>query len=343
MGNKKRVLLAMSGGVDSSMSSKILLDRGFDVHGVYMKLHEFEAKHKENIRKASKVAAFFGFKFDVLDKRAEFQKEVFDAFIQTYKEGRTPNPCTLCNRIIKFGALLEEADKKECDFMATGHYVRTDNQFFYEAKDKTKDQSYFLFNVKKEVLKRLIFPLSEMEKTDVKKIASGFAEIAELATQRESAEICFVEGDYTEVLQQYFSIDQAGDVLDDSGAVIGSHRGYMQYTIGKRKGFRVDGAKNPLYVKRILPSTNQIVVADKARIYEKEFAVRDLNLFFEPKESEFKAQIKVRYRNDKTPGTVFLDGGEARVVLDNEEFAIAPGQAAVFYESDKLLGGGYIV
>ncbi|GHV06840.1 tRNA-specific 2-thiouridylase MnmA [Campylobacterota bacterium] len=343
MGEKKRVLVAMSGGVDSSMSTKLLLEAGYEVVGVYMKLHEFGAKHEANIAKASKVAAHFGFEFYAVDKQAEFQKEVYQPFIETYKEGKTPNPCTFCNRKLKFGALLEEADRIGCDFMATGHYIRTDGEFFYEATDISKDQSYFLFNVRKEAVKRLIFPLANYHKPDVKKMAAAIPELAFLATQKESAEICFVENDYIDLIGKYLPVEQVGDVLDENGKKIGTHKGYIQYTIGKRRGFTVGGAKEPLYVSKIMPQTNQIVVAPKERIYEREFSIEHTNLFFEPKEKEFRAMIKVRYRNEKKPGVVTItDQNSARVVLDEPEFAIAPGQAAVFYDGDRLLGGGYI-
>jgi tRNA-specific 2-thiouridylase len=339
----KKVLVAMSGGVDSSMSAKLLLEQGYEVHGVYMKLHPYEEKHASNIEKGRKVAGYFGFEHHVLDRREKFQEMVFEPFIQTYLDGKTPNPCTFCNRHLKFGALLEFADTLGCDYMATGHYIKTDGQFFYEATDITKDQSYFLFNVKKEALKRLIFPLSDWRKPDVKKTAAAIPELAFLATQRESAEICFVETDYIDIIGERFPVEQEGEVIDEEGNKIGYHKGYIQYTIGKRRGFTVAGGKGALFVQKILPETNQIVVAPKERVFRKEFAIEKTNLFIEPTQKEFRALIKVRYRNDKKAGTVYLDENDgARVVLDEPEFAIAPGQAAVFYENDKLLGGGYI-
>ncbi|MDR2639021.1 MAG: tRNA 2-thiouridine(34) synthase MnmA [Helicobacteraceae bacterium] len=344
MGDRKKVLVAMSGGVDSSMSTKLLLERGYEVHGVYMKMHPFEEKHAANIEKGRKVAAYFGFTHHVLDKRDEFLRKVYTPFIDIYKAGKTPNPCTFCNRHLKFGALIEFADGLGCDYVATGHYIKTDGQFFYEATDISKDQSYFLFNVRKEILKRLIFPLADWHKPDIKKTAAAIPELAFLATQRESAEICFVETDYIDIISKHFEVEREGEVIDESGKTIGAHRGYMQYTIGKRRGFTVGGAKEPLYVQKILPESNKIVVAPKDRIYQKAFELEQTNLFFEPAQREFRALIKVRYRNDKKPGLVTLDeNGGAKVVLDEPEFAIASGQAAVFYEETKLLGGGYIV
>ncbi|MDR1911911.1 MAG: tRNA 2-thiouridine(34) synthase MnmA, partial [Helicobacteraceae bacterium] len=325
MGGKRKVLVAMSGGVDSSMSAKALLERGFEPQGVYLKLHPHEEKHAANIEKGRKVAAYFGFEHHVLDMREEFKERVYKPFIETYKEGKTPNPCTFCNRYLKFGALLDFADRLGCEFLATGHYIRTDGQFFYEANDMTKDQSYFLFNVKKEALKRLIFPLADRYKTEVKKTAAAIPELAFLAVQAESAEICFVETDYIDIIGKHYQVEQEGEVVDEKGAPIGTHKGYMQYTIGKRRGFTVNGAKEPLYVQNIIPESNKIVVTTKDRVYKKEFNIEKTNLFLEPTQKEFRALIKVRYRNEKKPGLVSLgENGYAKIVLDEPEFAIAP-------------------
>ncbi|MGE4295018.1 MAG: tRNA 2-thiouridine(34) synthase MnmA [Campylobacterales bacterium] len=341
---KKKVLVALSGGVDSSMTAKLLIDQGYELTGVYMKLHGREESHRENIRKVAKVAEYFGFPYHVLERQGMFEELVYQPFIDIYESGETPNPCTFCNRVMKFGALLDYADEVGCDYLATGHYIRTDGEFFYQAEDDTKDQSYFLFNVRKEALPRLIFPLGNLQKSEVKAMAAEIPFLTELATQKESTEICFVETDYIDVISRHLQVENPGEVLDIKGRRIGTHHGYMQYTIGKRRGFTVPGAKEPLYVKRIIAEKNQIVVAPKEGIYESEFKVRDLNLFFTPAQKEFKALIKVRYRNPKNPGTVILDNhGGATVRLDSPEFAIAPGQAAVFYDGDRLLGGGYIV
>lgn len=339
----KKVLIALSGGVDSSMSAKLLLDAGYELHGVYMKLHKNENYHKENIRKIDLLTKYFGFEYTVLDKEEQFNKLVYQPFIDTYESGETPNPCTICNRVMKFGALLEFADEMGCDYLATGHYIKTDGEFFYQAEDDAKDQSYFLFNVKKDAVKRVIFPLGNMQKSDVKAMASEIPLLAELGSQKESSEICFVETDYIDLISKHLAVENRGVVLDPNGKKIGSHNGYMQYTIGKRRGFTVAGAKEPLYVKKIIAKTNEIVVAPKDQLYSNEFFVRDLNLFFTPTDKEIRAYVKVRYRNPKRLATIYFDDvGGAKVVLDESEFAIAAGQAAVFYDGDRLLGGGYI-
>lgn len=341
--SKKRVLVALSGGVDSSMCAKILSGQGYEIYGVYMKLHKNDAYHAENLRKIDLLANYLGFKYRVLDKQEEFGKLVYDPFIHTYEIGETPNPCTVCNRVMKFGALLEFADEMDCEFLATGHYIKCDGEFFYQAEDDAKDQSYFLFNVDKSATKRVLFPLGSMHKTEVKEMASKIPLLMELASQKESTEICFVDTDYIELISRHLSVENKGAVLDEKGKKIGTHSGYMQYTIGKRRGFTVAGAKEPLYVKQIIAERNEIVVAPKSSIYSKEFFVRDLNFFAMPKERVFRTLVKVRYRNPKRPATIYLDDSNgAKVVLDESEFAIALGQAAVFYDDNKLLGGGYI-
>ncbi|MDR2905358.1 MAG: tRNA 2-thiouridine(34) synthase MnmA [Helicobacteraceae bacterium] len=339
----KRVLVAMSGGVDSSMSCKLLMEQGYEVAGAYMKLHDRDASHEANIASASRVAEFLGIEFRVLDKREEFLARVYTPFINEYKAGRTPNPCVLCNRNLKFGAFLDYVIANGFDFAATGHYIRNDGEFFYESLDKSKDQSYFLFNVKKEALKRLIFPLGNMVKKDVKSIAANIPELKFLADRKESSEICFVENDYTEILARHFPINALGETLDLEGNVIGDHKGYMNYTIGKRRGFYAKGAKKAMYVKEIIPEKNQIVVTTKENIFQSEFFVKDINLFFTPQNDVFETEVKVRYRNEKKPAKAQLLGeNRAKIVLRDPEFAIAGGQAAVFYENDKLLGGGFI-
>lgn len=339
----KKVLIALSGGVDSSMAAKLLIDAGYKLHGVYMKLHKNDAYHQENIRKIDLLTKYLDFDYHILDKQEQFGKLVYDPFIATYEMGETPNPCTVCNRVMKFGALLEYADESGCDFLATGHYIRSDGEFFYQAEDDSKDQSYFLFNVDKNAVKRVLFPLGNMQKTEVKAMAHEIPLLAELGSQKESSEICFVDTDYIDLISRHLQIENKGDVLDINGKKIGTHNGYMQYTIGKRRGFTVVGAKEPLYVKEIFAKTNEIVVASKDQIYSNEFEVRDLNLFFVPNERTIRAFVKVRYRNPKRPATIYFDDKNgAKVVLDESEFAIAAGQAAVFYDNDKLLGGGYI-
>lgn len=336
-----KVLVALSGGVDSSVTAYLLKKQGFKVIGVYMKLHQNEEYHKRNIKNIEKVAKYLDIEFDILDKTEDFLEKVYTPFVESYIAGLTPNPCAVCNRYLKFGALIDYADFKGAEFLATGHYVKTDGEFLYEAKDKSKDQSYFLFNVQKNVLPRLIFPLGDMYKEEVKEIAKNIEPLKEIALQKESSEICFVDKSYIEILKEHAKVDMPGEVLDKNGRVIGEHKGYMHYTIGKRKGFRVYKAHHPHYVLKIIPEKNQIVVGKKEDLETTKVVLKDLNMFEE--KSDFEATIKVRYRMPKVPCHAVIKDNMADVTMYQGVYGVASGQAGVFYEEEKVLGGGWIV
>ena len=332
--------MAMSGGVDSTVTAYLLKKEGFEVEGVYMKVHSREDAHQIYLKNIEKVSKYLDIKVHILDKRDYFAQKVYNPFIESYKEGKTPNPCAICNRYLKFGQLVSLADEIGAKYFATGHYVKCDGKFLYEAKDKTKDQSYFLFNIKKEVLPKIIFPLGDMYKEDVKKIAASIEPLESIAKQKESSEICFVEKTYIDILKQYTNVDMPGVVIDKNGNIIGEHKGYMHYTIGKRRGFRVHGAKEPHYVTKIIPEKNQIIVGPKRDLEVKNIRLTDINMFEE--KSEFEAEIKVRYRTHKVPCFVKIRGNEAEVEIYESVFGVAKGQAGVFYEGEKVLGGGWI-
>ena len=338
--NDKKVLVGMSGGVDSTVSAILLQKQGYEVEGVYMNLHEKEGYHEENFAKAKRVGEYLGIKVNFLDLSSEFKEEVYDYFVDSYKTGLTPNPCVMCNRTIKFGKMVEFADSIGAKYVATGHYINSDGEFIYMGKDPNKDQSYFLCEVDKDVIPRLLFPLGDWVKEDVKAYAANIEPLKDFATQKESSEICFVENTYDEVLARHMDIDMPGETVDEEGNVVGTHKGYMHYTIGKRRGFFVNGAHDPHFVLAIKPEKNQIVVGTKEKLEVHEFEIKQINLFEE--KSDFECMVKVRYRTQAVPCRVTIEGDRGRVELQAPVFGLAHGQIAAFYDGNKLIGGGVI-
>ncbi len=336
----RKVLVGMSGGVDSTVTALLLQQERYEVIGVYMKLHENEKYHEENFKKVKRVAEYLGIDVHFLDLSKDFRDEVYDYFVNTYIDGLTPNPCVICNRTIKFGKMVEFANSLGIDRVATGHYLKCDGEFFYVAEDKTKDQSYFVAQVKKEILPKLIFPLGSWLKKDVKAFASKIKSLEDFATQKESSEICFVETNYTEILKKHAEIDNIGEAINSKGEIVGTHKGYMHYTIGKRRGFRVEGAHEPHFVLSIKPESNQIVVGKRDELEVNRFTIKNINMFEDLK--EFKASVKVRYRTKAIECSVEIDNGIGLVELKEPVYGLAFGQIAVFYDKDRVIGSGVI-
>lgn len=337
----RKVVIGMSGGVDSTVSTLLLKQQGYDVEGVYMKLHSKPGYHEIHQARAQKAADFAGVKLHILDVQEKFDEKVFTPFVETYKAGHTPNPCALCNRNIKFGEMVAFADSIGADYVATGHYIRHDGQYLLQAHDDTKDQSYFLFYINPSLVPRLLFPLGERHKSDIKAFAAGIEGLESFASQSESSEICFVETTYMDVLKPYVVVDQEGEVLDRSGKVVGTHKGYMHYTIGKRKGFSVRGAHEPHFVLEIRPETNQIVVGPREALECRYVELENVNMFDERR--TFECEVKLRYRTHGVHCRVTIEGDRAKVELSEPVFGVAAGQGGVFYDGEKLLGGGWIV
>jgi tRNA-specific 2-thiouridylase len=334
-----KVLVGISGGVDSAVCAYLLKKSGYDVLGIYLKMHK-GVNHKENLEKIEYLSKKIGFEFVVEDVEEIFEKEVYDYFVESYKNGATPNPCAMCNKKIKFGIFMDFLEKYGCDKAATGHYVRNDGRFLYEAKDKTKDQSYFLFALKKEILPKLLFPLGDYSKNEIKKIAQEIG-LETLAKQRESQDICFIDTNYIDVLRYHFNPEKKGKVINKKGQKIGVHKGYAFYTIGQRKGFHLFKAHKPHYVIGIDPHSNVLVVGDKKDLEKTQVFLKGVNLFVE--EKEFFCEAKVRYRAPKLPAFVKMETKSKAVVKFKEAATgIAKGQACVFYDGERLLGGGWI-
>lgn len=353
-----KILVAMSGGVDSTVTAYTLLQQGHEVEGCYMKLHGKPNYHEANIAKVEKAAQFLGIKHHILDLQDDFKERVYMPFVASYKAGKTPNPCAWCNRFIKLGKLLEFAKSLNCEKLATGHYARVENGLLKTAFDETKDQSYFLASADKSALSYLIFPLGEKKKEAVKAFAASIKELESFATQKESAEICFVENTYIEVLQQFMPTNVKGSVLNNNGKIIGKHEGYMHYTIGKRRGFEVRGAHEPHFVLKIKPQSNEIVVGLKDELKVSEFELEKINLLVDKtflsenkllqnslnaENFSFKCEVKIRYRSKSTACVVqVLPNLSAKIMLLEPVYGVASGQMAVFYDKDTVLASGFI-
>jgi tRNA-specific 2-thiouridylase len=336
-----RVLVGISGGVDSGVAITLLKKKGYEVVGLYMKMHR-GVDHSQNLSRIEKLAQKVGFEYVVEDVEKEFEEEVYNYFIESYREGATPNPCAMCNIKIKFGIFLKFLQKYNCQLGATGHYVRNDGEFLYRAKDPKKDQSYFLFGVKKEHLPKLLFPLGNLTKEEVKEIARKEG-LSQLAEQKESQDICFIPTTYIDTLRNHFNPDLPGGVFDSRGRKIGTHRGYPHYTIGQRRGFRIFKAHRPYYVVNIDPHRNRLIVGDKKELERRQIFLKGVNLFVEEKILE-GVEVKVRYRSPLLPAVVKMETKTKGVVFLTHQPAtgVAKGQACVFYRGDKLLGGGWI-
>lgn len=343
---KKKVALLMSGGVDSSYSA-YLLRENYKIFGIYLKLHENDKKHDFFIQKCQKVAANLGIDFRIIDLREAFKQKVYDYFIASYKNAKTPNPCAMCNPNIKFGLGLEKALELGCEFIASGHYARIKRidgkNYIQEALDKSKDQSYFLFGISQFAKDRLIFPLGDKIKESVKKEAFEVMPwFGELEEYKDSQEICFVEKDYIHTLKNELNIEQKGAIRNLQGEQIGTHKGYMQYTIGKRKGLDIPLSLKAQYVVKIDALRNEIIVGDKEDLLKREIVAKSLT----PRDlqglKDGEYHIKIRYRSKAVRANLAFNGNEIRAKLLEPVYGVANGQGLVIYKDDIVLGGGFI-
>jgi tRNA-specific 2-thiouridylase len=341
---KQKVMVGLSGGIDSSITAYLLQKDGFEIEAVYMKMHDIiKGYNQTNIKAGQKIADFLGIKYHILDVTKQFKSNVYDYFLDSYINGITPNPCVICNKTIKFKIMFDFAIKNNCDYLATGHYAKTDGSFIYEANDKLKDQSYFLGQIDKNILKKIIFPMSKYTKKQIRQIALQIPVFATIANKKDSQEICFVQNDYTDILKLHTNIELQGDTLDENGNIIGNHKGYMHYTIGKRRGFYVHGASKPYFVKNIDAKNNTITVCQRERLATTQIKINNLNMFVD--DLEFEARVKLRYRSVgiKCKTTINKTKNNATIELFSPAFGVACGQIAVFYDKNKLIGSGVII
>jgi tRNA-uridine 2-sulfurtransferase len=361
MSRQGKVLVAMSGGIDSTVAALMLHQQGYEVVGITMKTWDYTNSggskketgccNLDSFNDARMAAVQHGFPHYILDIRDEFGSFVVDNFVDEYLAGRTPNPCVLCNTHIKWRALLKRADALGCDFIATGHYGKVyqhENGRFVVSKgiDETKDQSYVLWGLQQDLLSRTLLPLGGYRKTEIRQMALDFG-YPELAKKSESYEICFVpDNDYrgflkrkVEGLEERVS---GGLFVDKNGKVLGQHKGYPFYTIGQRKGLDIAFGK-PAFVTSIDPDTNTVMLGDEEDLEKEDMKVGKVNwIKYAGVDGEMEAITKIRYKDKGTLSTIIASGSDVTVRFYEKAKGIAPGQSAVFYEGDDVIGGGII-
>lgn len=343
-------MIAMSGGVDSSVCAYLAAEAGYDCIGATMRLWEDHNAPSDAAADARNVADRLALPFYIFDQTSLFREKVVAEFIRCYEEGGTPNPCLYCNRFLKFDALLEEAKGLGCQYIATGHYARiqkdeaTGRYLLRKAVDKAKDQSYFLSCLTQEQLAHTLFPLGELTKDQVRIIAErqGFLN----AKKRDSQDICFIpDGNYRSFMERYTGKNYpAGDYLDLQGNVVGKHTGAVGYTIGQRKGLGI-ALGEPVYVCSKDMQANTVTVGPDEALYRKELTAKNWNwIGIDTPTEPFRCSARVRYRHIEQPATVYPgENGTAKVVFNEPQRAITPGQTVVLYDGDLVLGGGEIL
>lgn len=356
----KKVLIAMSGGIDSTVAAMLLQEQGYDLVGVTYRTFDSISKgcmEKEkgccsvdSLFEAKRMAQDLGFEHHILDIRQEFKDTVITNFIDEYLRGRTPNPCVVCNSTIKWGKIIETADELGCQYVSTGHYARIGHQngrwYLRKGADESKDQTYFLWTLTQENLARTIFPLGELTKPEVRRIALEHG-YEKLSQKVESQEICFIpENDYraflAEHVENYTEKYGPGDFTDTQGNKLGTHKGYPNYTIGQRKGLGI-ALGQPMFVVAIHPENNIVVLGTKDELQGKTFYAGKINLMkYATIPEGLEVTAKIRYRNQGGKASLYPEGDRIRVVFHEEMDSITPGQSAVFYENEDMVGGGII-
>lgn len=353
---KKKVLLGMSGGVDSSVAALLLLEQGYDVIGVTMKLRPDNLPQGptgscgslDDTQDARQVADWLGIPHLVWDFSDRFCQKVVDYFVAEYLCGRTPNPCVACNRYLKFDAMLERALEEGCDYIATGHYARIekspDGRWLLKRAPNQKDQSYVLYHLTQFQLAHTLFPLGGLDKSQARALAQQRG--LPVAFKPDSQEICFIPNkDYAGFITRYTkNASQPGNFVDQAGRVLGQHRGIIHYTIGQRKGLGCSFGK-PMYVVRICPQNNTVVLGEEGSQYASSLTAQRLNWIpFSTLEQPLQVTAKVRYQATAAAATIYpLSNDQVQVEFEQPQRSVTPGQAVVFYNGDTVIGGGTIV
>jgi tRNA-uridine 2-sulfurtransferase len=360
MSTKGKVMVAMSGGIDSTVAALMLHQQGYEVVGITMKTWDYATAgggkketgccNLDSFNDARAAAVHHGFPHFILDIREEFGDFVIENFVEEYLAGRTPNPCVMCNTHIKWRALLKRANAMDCDFIATGHYakVREENGRHVISKglDELKDQSYVLWGLQQDLLSRTLLPLGGFRKTEIRQMAHDFG-YPELAKKSESYEICFVpDNDYRGFLKRKVEGLQEkledGHFVDRSGKVLGKHKGYPFYTVGQRKGLDIALGK-PAFVTEIIPETNTVVLGEEEDLNRTEMNVGKINMIkYDHIPNEMEATVKIRYKDRGSLATLHPADNQVKVRFYTDAKGVAPGQSAVFYEGDDVIGGGTI-
>ena len=343
----KKVLLGMSGGVDSSVSAILLKNAGYDVIGVTMHLYEGGCCNISSVMDAKQVCKNLGIEHVILDYQKEFKDIVINDFIDEYSNCLTPNPCVICNKFFKFGLMYKKAKELGIDYIATGHYAKCEfDEKYNQANNLAKDQSYFLYYAPKDIIKDLLFPLGNFNsKDEVRKIAAD--NNLRVAHKPDSEDICFItNGNYKDFLEKNSSLKpNVGNIVTKTGEILGKHKGLYNYTIGQRKGLGISYSE-PLFVVGFNKEKNELIVGTKSDLYKNEILVRDFNFQVNIDLNNAKVSVKTRYSANNSMATIskiVKDNKEyIKVTFDEPELRATPGQSAVFYDGDILLGGGII-
>ncbi len=339
-----KAAIGLSGGVDSAVAAYLLKQQGYDVTGVILRLKPGDAADSD-ISDAAAIAEKLGIELKVLDRREAFEQKVIAPFISEYLGGRTPNPCIECNREIKFGVMLDYALEIGCDCIATGHYAKIENQggrYLLHRSQSSKDQSYFLFRLTQEQLAKTVFPLEGLSKDEIREIALK-AELP-VAKKGDSQEICFVPNDdYISFLASKNITSPKGNFIDKNGTVLGTHNGIINYTVGQRKGLGAFG--KPMFVNSINAADNTVIIGENGTQYCRGLIADRLNFIaFDSLTEPLRAEVKIRFRAKEQPALITpLDGGRIQIVFDEPQRSITPGQSAVIYNGDAVIGGGIII